>query len=81
MCWLGVFTKIVLKAFKTGRTNGDAWCNRDKEITSPQAHLANYMVNFAQMLGGERDAKCKYFAPKFNIRSAVSAKFLGVGCI
>lgn len=49
MCWLGVFTKIVLKAFKTGRTNGDAWCNRDKEITSPQTHLTYYMVNFAQM--------------------------------
>lgn len=49
MCWLAVFTEIGLKAFKTGRTNGDAWCNRDKEITSPQTHLTYYMVNFAQM--------------------------------
>lgn len=50
MCWLAVFTEIGLKAFKTGCTNGDAWCNRDKEITSPQAHLAYYMVHFEQML-------------------------------
>lgn len=50
MFWLAVFTEFGLKAFKTGRTNGNAWCNRDKEITSPQAHLAYYMVHFEQML-------------------------------
>lgn len=50
MFWLAVFTDFGLKAFKTGRTNGNAWCNRDKEITSPQAHLAYYMVHFEQML-------------------------------
>lgn len=48
--WLAVFTEIGLKAFKTRCINGGAWCNRDKEITSPQAHLAYYMVNFEQML-------------------------------
>lgn len=47
---MGVFTEIGLKAFKTGCTDVDAWCNRDKEITSPQAHLAYYMVHFEQML-------------------------------
>ncbi|MBF1606083.1 MAG: hypothetical protein HXO20_06400 [Prevotella shahii] len=46
---MAVFTEIGLKAFKTGRTNGDAWCNSDEEITSPQARMAYYMVNFAQM--------------------------------
>lgn len=49
MFWLAVFTEFGLKAFKTGCTNGDAWCNSDKEITSPQARLTYYMVNFAQM--------------------------------
>lgn len=47
---MAVFTEIGLKAFKTRCINGGAWCNRDKEITSPQAHLAYYMVNFEQML-------------------------------
>ena len=49
MFWLGVFTEIGLKAFKTRCINGGAWCNRDKEITSPQVRMAYYMVNFAQM--------------------------------
>ena len=44
MFWLAVFTEFGLKAFKTGCTNGDAWCNSDKEITSPQARLTYYMV-------------------------------------
>lgn len=49
MFWLAVFTEFGLKAFKTGGTDVDVWYYRDKEITSPQAHLAYYMVNFAQM--------------------------------
>lgn len=47
---MAVFTEIGLKTFKTGRTNGDAWCNRDKEITAPQTRLAYYMMHFEQML-------------------------------